>query len=94
MKYADFEWKTLTGNSVVIQDIDNNITPASNFTVSAGTVKPGIEYVLRVNTGNTAYTMTLGTGIQNPNSYSTELKPNTINQFKFIALTDSTLELE
>jgi hypothetical protein len=94
MKYADFEWKTLTGNSVVIQDIDNNITPASNFTVSAGTVKPGIEYVLRVNTGNTAYTMTLGTGITNPNGYNTTLKANTINQFKFIATATNQLELE
>lgn len=59
MSYRDFEWQTLTGTSLVIEEISNNITPSSDFTVSAGTVKPGIEYVLRVNTGNTAYTMTL-----------------------------------
>ena len=59
MSYEDFAWHTLTGTSLVIEDISNNITPSSNFTVSAGTVKPGIEYILRVNTGNTAYTMTL-----------------------------------
>lgn len=94
MEYRDFEWVTLTWNSLVIQDISNNITPSSNFTVSAGTVKPGIEYVLRVNTGNTPYTMTLWTGVINPNSYKTELKPNTVNQFKFIATSTNQLELE
>lgn len=94
MKYSDFEWETLTWNAITIEDISNNITPSSNFTVSAGTVKPGIEYVLRVNTGNTPYTMTLGTGVINPNSYKTELKPNTVNQFKFIATSTSQLELE
>lgn len=94
MSYEDFAWHTLTGTSLVIEDISNNITPSSNFTVSAGTVKPGIEYVLRVNTGNTPYTMTLGTGVTNPNGYSTELTPNKVNQFKFIATSDSQLELE
>lgn len=94
MSYRDFEWHTLTGTSLVIEEISNNITPSSDFTVSAGTVKPGIEYVLRVNTGNTPYTMTLWTGVTNPNGYSTELTPNKVNQFKFIATSDSQLELE
>lgn len=30
----------------------------------------------------------------NPNSYKTELKPNTVNQFKFIATSTNQLELE
>ena len=94
MSYEDFEWVTLTWNSLVIENISNNVTPTGNFTVSAGTLKPGIEYVLRVNTGNTAYTMTLGTGVTNPNGYSTELTPNKVNQFKFIATSNSQLELE
>lgn len=95
MSYRDFEWNTLTWNSITIEDISNNITPSSNFTVSAWTeLKPGIEYVLRVNTGSTPYTMTLGTGVTNPNLYKTELKPNTVNQFKFIATSTSQLELE
>ena len=94
MKYSDFQWQTLTWNAITIEDISNNITPSSNFTVSAGTVKPGIEYVLRVNTGNTAYTMTLWTGVTNPNWYNTELEPNTVNQFKFIATSTNQLELE
>ena len=38
--------------------------------------------------------MTLGTGVTNPNGYSTELTPNKVNQFKFIATSDSQLELE
>lgn len=94
MKYSDFQWQTLTWNAITIEDISNNITPSSNFTVSAGTVKPGIEYVLRVNTGNTAYTMTLWTGVTNPNGYSTDLQPNTVNQFTFIATSNNQLELE
>ena len=94
MSYEDFEWVTLTWNSLVIENISNNVTPTGNFTVTAGTLRPGIEYVLRVNTGNTPYTMTLGTGVTNPNGYSTELTPNRVNQFKFIATSDSQLELE
>ena len=94
MSYEDFEWVTLTWNSLVIEKISNNVTPTGNFTVSAGTLRPGIEYVLRVNTGNTPYTMTLWTGVTNPNGYSTELTPNKVNQFKFIATSDSQLELE
>lgn len=94
MAYEDFEWVTLTWNSLVIEKISNNVTPTGNFTVSAGTLRPGIEYVLRVNTGNTPYTMTLGTGVTNPNGYSTELTPNKVNQFKFIATSNSQLELE
>lgn len=94
MSYRDFEWHTLTGTSLVIEDISNNITPSSNFTVSAGTVKPGIVYVLRVNTGNTPYTMTLGTWVINPNWYNTTLTPNKVNEFKFIATSNSQLELQ
>lgn len=94
MSYADFERKTLTWSSVTIEDPSNNITPTSNFTVSAGTVKPGIEYILRVNTWNTPYTMTLWTWITNPSWYNTVLKENTVNQFKFIATSTNQLELE
>ena len=94
MQYSDFEWVTLTWSTLTIEDISNSVTPSSDFTVTAGTVKPGIEYVLRVNTGNTPYTMTLWTGVTNPNWYGTELTPNTINQFKFIATSTSQLELE
>ena len=94
MKYADFEWVTLTGSTLTIEDINTNVTPSGNFTVSAGTVLPGIEYTLRVNTGNTAYTMSLGSGITNPNSYDITLKPNAVNQFKFIATNTNQLELE
>lgn len=94
MSYEDFEWVTLTWNSLVIEKISNNVTPTGDFTVTAGTLRPGIEYVLRVNTGNTPYTMTLWTGVTNPNSYKTELKPNTVNQFKFIATSTNQLELE
>lgn len=94
MQYADFEWHTLTWNAITIENIANNYTPTGNFTVSAGTVKPGIEYYLRVNVGNNPYTMTLLNWITNPNWYDTSLKANTIHLFKFIATNISQLEFE
>lgn len=59
MAYEDFVWTTLTGSTITIENISNNITPSSDFTVAAGTLKPGIVYTLRVNSGSTPYTMTI-----------------------------------
>ena len=94
MQYADFEWVTKTWSTITIEDISNNYTPVGNFTVQAGTVKPGIEYILRVNVGNVPYTMTLWTWVINPNAYDTNLKENTIHLFKFIATNTNQLEFE
>ena len=59
MRYADFNWVTLTGTPITIENLCNNITPTSEFTVQAGTVIPGMEYILRVNVGNIPYSMIL-----------------------------------
>lgn len=40
MAYEDFEWKTLTGNPITIQDLNSIVTPSDNFVVLAGTLKP------------------------------------------------------
>jgi len=96
MEYRNFEWVTISWNALSLDNISSITTPTENFSVSvpAGTLKAGIEYHLRVNSGSTPYTMTLGTGVTNPNWYSIELKPNAITQFSFIATSDSQLELE
>ena len=49
MKYADFNWVTLTGTPITIENLSNNYTTVGNFTVQAGTVIPGMEYILRIN---------------------------------------------
>lgn len=61
MKYSDFNWQAKSGATVTL-DLACTITPSANFTVNApSTIKDGQSYILRVNNGSTAYTMTLGT---------------------------------
>ena len=92
MKYADFEWVTKIWSTITIEDITNNYTPTGNFTVQVDTVKPGIEYYLRVDNGSSPYTMTFWTGITNPNWFDTTLQPNTIQLLRFLATSTSQLE--
>lgn len=94
MAYEDFEWKTLTGNPITIQDLNSIVTPSDNFVVLAGTLKPWMDYVLRVNMGSTDYAMTLGAGITNPEWYDLTLQKNSVNQFEFVATSTSQLELK
>ena len=42
MAYEDFAWKTLTGSSITIEDISNNITPSSDFSVTTGTLRVNV----------------------------------------------------
>lgn len=86
MMYADFNWTTLTGASVDLA-LASKITPTANFTVNApATIKDGQVYVLRVENGATAYTMTLGTNITNPNGTDLTLTANAIDMFVFMAV--------
>ena len=96
MYYSDFAPTNVpTWSSLTISNISTEFTPTENFTVAAGTgLKAGIEYVLRVNSWSTVYTMTLWTGINNPNGYDTTLAANAVKQFKFLATSSSQLELE
>lgn len=86
MFYSDFNFVTKTGSSITL-DLSSEITPDQNFTVNAPvTIKDWQEYVLRVTNGATVYTMTLGTGISNPNSLNLTLTPNKTNKFTFLAV--------
>lgn len=71
MKYSDFNWVAKTGSTITM-DLACTITPSANFTVNApASIKDGQSYILRVNNGSTAYTMTLGNNMTNP--YGTSL---------------------
>lgn len=86
MKYADFNWKTKTGATVTM-DLACTITPSENFTVNApATILDGQSYILRVNNGGTAYTMTLGTNMTNPYGTDLTLTAGGIDQFVFLAI--------
>lgn len=84
--YADFNWVTASWSTVTM-DMSTQITPSVNFTVNApSTIKEWQTYILRVTNGATAYTMTLGTDITNPNSVSTTLTANKTDQFVFLGV--------
>lgn len=93
MAYADFNWVTKTWATITL-DFNSVIEPSANFTVNApSTIKDWQIYILRVESGATAYTMTLGTWITNPYSESTTLTANKIKLFTFLAI-DGDLELQ
>lgn len=86
MKYTDYNWTTLTGNSVTLA-LNSQITPAANFTINAPwTIKDWQEYILRVTSGWTVYAITLGTNMSNPNNVDTTLTANSVDQFVFLAV--------
>lgn len=93
MLYQDFNWVTKTWATVTL-DFNSVIEPSANFTVNApSTIKDWQIYILRVESGATAYTMTLGTWITNPYSESITLTANKIKLFTFLAI-DGDLELQ
>ena len=94
MKWSDFERDTQTWVNVILS-LTTETTPTADFTVSAPTtVRTWQEYVLRVNSIDTAYVMTLWTGIVNPKLVNINLHPHTSDVFVFLALDDWTLELQ
>lgn len=94
MKWSDFERDTQTWVNVILS-LTTETTPTADFTVSAPTtVRTWQEYVLRVNSVDTAYVMTLWTGIVNPKLVNTNLHAHTSDVFVFLALDDWTLELQ
>ena len=94
MQYCDFNFVTKTWNSITL-DLSSEITPSSNFTVNVPSeIKNWQAYVLRVNNWATAYTMTLGNCINNPNDMNLTLTPNWTDQFVFYAINNNELDLQ
>lgn len=93
MSYSDFGWATKSWATVTL-DLASTISPAANFTVNApSSIKDGQTYILRVSSGETAYTMTLWTNITNPYDTDITLTANWLDQFVFLAI-GGNLELQ
>lgn len=93
ISYDDFNFVTWSWASVTLS-LSTIITPTTNFTVNApATIEDWQMYLLMVSNWATAYTMTLGTWISNPNSVDLTLTANKVNQFCFLAA-NSTLILQ
>lgn len=93
VSYADFETATSVWATVTLSYMTTQITPSSDFTVTCWTVKEWMQYILRINSWATAYTMTLGTGITNPFWETLTLTANKMTTVVFFASSSSTLEV-
>ena len=86
MSYSDFWWQAKTWATITL-DLASTYTPSANFTVNApSTIKDWQTYILRVNNGATAYTMTLWTNVTNPFDTDITLTANWVDQFVFLAI--------
>lgn len=86
MSYSDFNWTAKTWATITLS-LASTITPSANFTVNApSTIKDWQTYILRVDNGATAYTMTLWTNISNPFWTDLTLTANWVDQFVFLAI--------
>lgn len=93
MAYCDFNWVTKSWASFNL-DFSSEITPTTNFTVNVPTsIKQWQTYILRVNSWAVPYTMTLWQWINNPTNMDLSLTPNWMDQFAFLAISDSQLDL-
>ena len=93
--WHNYEWVTKSWSTIELWFRVLVDSPTSNFTVNApSSIESWMEYVLRVKTWGTAYTMALGDWFINPRAVSLELTANTTDQYVFLAIDDSTLELQ
>ena len=97
--YWNFVFTALTidWNGKIEMDWNNlcyELTPDNNFTLDAwNSLKPWTEYVLRIHTQSTVYSMTLWTGVSNPFGDNIIFKANKDTTLVFFATSSSTLEL-
>lgn len=93
ISYNNFEFSTASWATVTISNLSTKITPSANFTVNAWTVKEWMQYVLRVNSWATAYTMSLWTWISNPFGEDLTLTSNKSTTVIMLAISSSSLEV-
>lgn len=93
VKYEDFETSTVVWATLTISYFTTQITPSANFTLVAGTVKEGMQYIVRVNSWATAYTMSLWTGVTNPFGEDLTLTASKTTTVVLLATSSSTLEI-
>lgn len=93
VKYEDFETATVVWATLTISYFTTQITPSANFTLVAGTVKEWMQYIVRVNSWATAYTMSLGTWVTNPFGEDLTLTASKTTTVVLLATSSSTLEI-
>jgi hypothetical protein len=93
VKYENFETSTAVWATLTISHFTTQITPSANFTLVAGTVKEWMQYIVRVNSWATAYTMSLGTWVTNPFTEDLTLTANKTTTIVLLATSSSTLEI-
>lgn len=88
--WHDYSWVTKTGTSITISDLRNQISTSSNITVTAGSsLNAGMDYVLRVTNSSTSDSITMTFWGQ---AYLVPAEASV--NFRFIALTSSTLDFD
>ena len=90
---SDFEISTVVWATLTISYFTTQITPSANFTLVAGTVKEWMQYIVRVNTWATVYTMSLWTGVTNPFWEDLTLTASKTTTVVLLATSSSTLEI-
>ena len=93
VQYNDFEISTTVWATLTISYFTTQITPSANFTLVAGTVKEWMQYIVRVNSWATAYTMSLGTWVTNPFTEDLTLTASKTTTIVLLATSSSTLEI-
>lgn len=92
--YSNFAIQTATAwATLTVSDFTTQITPNADFSIVAWTVKEWMQYIVRVNSWATAYTMTLWTWVTNPYGETLTLTANKVTTLVFFATSSSTLEL-
>lgn len=90
----DFNFKTATSwATLTISDLSTTFTPSEDFSIVAGTVKEWMQYVVRITSWATVYTMSLWTGITNPFNEDLTLTASKTTTIVFLATSSSALEL-
>ena len=94
VKYSDFEIATATSwATLTISDLTTEFVPTVDFTMSAWTVKEWMQYIVRLDSWATAYTLTLGTGITNPFWEDLTLTASKMTTVVLFATSSSALEV-
>lgn len=92
--YSEFEFKTATSwATLIVSDLNTNFTPNQNFTIACGTVKEGMQYIVRINSWATVYNMSLWTWVTNLFGEDLTLTASKTTTLVFLATSSSTLEL-
>lgn len=91
---SSFQFETATSwATLTINDFNTVFVPTSDFTIACWTVLEWMQYIVRIDSWATAYTMTLGTWVTNPFTEDLTLTASKMTTIVLLATSDSTLEV-